>query len=107
MQFLVDNCIGVKAFAELKEEEINDPGLGFSFGGKKVLKKVLAQVKVLKNLIRSDDQVNMDECTIISGIWIAKHYQYTSNTQQSESRIHHVINRDSHCCIWYIWYRKE
>ena len=41
---LTDNGIGALAFAELTEKNIDD--LGFTFGGKITLKKVLAQVKV-------------------------------------------------------------
>ena len=42
----IDNCIGAKVFSEMTEEEVNDPSLGFSFGAKKILKKILAQIKV-------------------------------------------------------------
>ena len=46
----VGNCIGAKVFSEMTEEEVNDPSLGFSFGAKKILKKILAEMKV-QNLI--------------------------------------------------------
>ena len=42
----VGNCIGAKVFSEMTEEEMDDPSLGFSFGGKKLLKKILARIKV-------------------------------------------------------------
>ena len=43
---LTDNGIGAQVFAELTEKDIDGPDLGFTFGGKKILKKVLALVKV-------------------------------------------------------------
>ena len=36
-----DNCIGAQAFTEMTDEDIDDKELGFSFGGKKILKRVL------------------------------------------------------------------
>ena len=41
-----DNCIGANVFSDLTEEDVNDPSLDFSFGGKKLLKKILAKIKV-------------------------------------------------------------
>ena len=38
---LADNCIGAQAFMEMTDEDIDDKELGFSFGGKKILKRVL------------------------------------------------------------------
>ena len=42
----IDNGIGANIFTELTNDDINDKDLGFSFGGKKVLKNVLAEIKV-------------------------------------------------------------
>ena len=42
----VDNDIGAKVFSQMTEEELNDPSLGFSFGVKKILKMILARIKV-------------------------------------------------------------
>ena len=36
-----DNCIGAQAFMEMTDEDIDDKEHGFSFGGKKILKRVL------------------------------------------------------------------
>ena len=44
----VENCIGAKVFSNLTEEEINDPSLDFSFGGKKLLNMTLVGIKVRK-----------------------------------------------------------
>ena len=41
----VDNCIGAQAFMEMTDEDIKDEELGFSFGGKKILKRVLKTLK--------------------------------------------------------------
>ena len=41
-----DNGIGAKVFTELTNEDIDDEDLGFSFGGRKVLKRILAEIKV-------------------------------------------------------------
>lgn len=41
-----DNGIGAKVFTELTNEDIDDKDLGFSFGGRKVLKRVLVEMKV-------------------------------------------------------------
>ena len=41
-----DNGIGAKVFSEMTEEEVNDPSLGFNFGAKKILKRILAGIKV-------------------------------------------------------------
>lgn len=48
----VGNYIGAKVFSKMTEEEVNDPSLGFSFGGKKLLKDILARIKVY---IRDND----------------------------------------------------
>ena len=42
----VDNRIGAKMFSQMTEEELNDSCLGFSFGVKKLLKMILAKIKV-------------------------------------------------------------
>ena len=42
----VDNGIGAKVFTKLTNEDIDDKDLGFSFGGRKVLKQILAEIKV-------------------------------------------------------------
>ena len=42
----VGNDIGAKVFSQMTEEELNDPTLGFSFGVKKLLKMILAKIKV-------------------------------------------------------------
>ena len=36
-----DNCIGAQAFMEMTDEDIDGKELDFSFGGKKILKRVL------------------------------------------------------------------
>ena len=41
-----DNGIGAKVFTEMTNEDIDDKELNFSFGGRKALKKVLADIKV-------------------------------------------------------------
>ena len=53
---LVDNCIGAKAFSDLTEEDVDDPSLGFSFGGKKLLKKILARIKVWRVIVQSSSK---------------------------------------------------
>ena len=42
----VDNDIGAKVFSQMTEEELNNPSLAFSFGVKKLLKMILAIIKV-------------------------------------------------------------
>ena len=42
---LADNGIGAKVFIELTEKDINSADLGLSYGGKKVIRKVL-KIKV-------------------------------------------------------------
>ena len=47
MMYDTDNGIGAKVFTELTNVDIDDKeDLGFSFGGRKVLKRVLAEIKV-------------------------------------------------------------
>ena len=43
--FTTDNGIIAKAFLELTEDDIENQQLNISFGGKKILKKLLKQLK--------------------------------------------------------------
>ena len=44
----VDNCIGAQAFMEMTDEHIDSKELGFTFGGKLVLKRVLKTLGLSK-----------------------------------------------------------
>ena len=43
--FIADNGVVAKAFLELTEDDIEDKQLNITFGGKKILKKLLKQFK--------------------------------------------------------------
>ena len=46
MILILEHGIGAKVFIKMTEEEICDPELGFTFGGKKTLKGVWKMIKV-------------------------------------------------------------
>ena len=45
IQIFIENGIGAKAFKYLTSEDIDDKELGISFGGRRVLKRILKTVK--------------------------------------------------------------
>ena len=44
IQNFIDNGIGAKGFMDLTSEDIGDKELGISFGGRRVLKRVLKTI---------------------------------------------------------------
>ena len=47
--FSTDNGIVAKVFLELTEDDIEGPQLNITFGGKKILKKLLKQLKKVES----------------------------------------------------------
>ena len=44
IQIFIENGIGAKGFMDLTSEDIDDKELGISFGGRRVLKRILKTV---------------------------------------------------------------